>query len=177
MRPALAVALLGLLAVALQGALADLLPRSLVPELGLLATLAAALLLGPASGMLVAFAVGLAADTLSGALLGQNALLHLVAFAVTGAVGKSLDLGRLLPLVVFAWALVAGHVLASLGISWLFLGPLPVLWQDVSTLAPRVLVSGGLAPFTTGLARRLLRRLDERADRRAMRLDTRRPAF
>ena len=177
MRPALAIAAMGLLGVALQGALADLLPRRFVPELGLLVTVVAALRLRRESGLLVAFALGLAADLLSGALLGQHAALRLGAFGLTVAVSGSLDLGRGLPLAVFVWGLALADALGSLGLSWLFLGPVPVGLGDVAPLLLRATTTAALAPFVHGLGRAVVRRLDEREARREMRIDTRRPAF
>jgi cell shape-determining protein MreD len=171
------VAVLGLLAVALQGALMDLLPPRFVPELGVLAAVAAARVLGRASGLMVAFGVGLAADLLSGALLGQHAALRMGAFLVTVAVGGSLDLQRPVPLAVFVWALALGDAVASLGLTWLFLGPVPLAARDAAPLVVRAAVTAALAPGAVGLAREVVRRLDERQARRDMRLDTRRPGF
>lgn len=177
MRPGLAVALLGLLGVAVQGALVDLLPRGMAPDLGLLAAVAAALVLGRASGLLVAFAVGLAADLLSGTLLGQHAALRMMEFFLTAAVAGSLDLGRALPLAVYVGALALGDAVGLLGLSWLFLGPLPVSAGDLERVAVRAAVTAAVAPLAAALLRGVARRLDERAARREMRIDTRRPVF
>lgn len=177
MRPALAVLGLGGLGVALQGALADLLPRAVVPELGLLAVVGAALVLGRGSGMAVAFLLGLGADLLSGALLGQQAALRLLAFAVTVGLGGSLDLGRGLPLAVFVFALVLGDGIALLGLTRLFLGPVPVSLGELEVLAGRAALTAALAPAAAGLFRGLVRRLAEGEARREMRLETRRPVF
>jgi rod shape-determining protein MreD len=174
MKPPLALAALGLLAALVQGAFSHLVPAHLVPDLSLLVTLAAALVLGPGAGLLVAAAVGLGADMVSGTLLGQLACLRLLELVLTRAIAGQLDLRRGLPLAVFAFALVGIDGFGQAGLSLLFLGDFPLQAGELLTLAIRAALTAPFAPVVAGLARRLCERLDESEARREMRLETRR---
>jgi rod shape-determining protein MreD len=177
MRATLALLALGWLAVLAQGGLAQLVPAAVVPDLSLLLTLAAALVIGPAQGLIVATGVGLGADMVSGTLLGQLACLRLLELVVTRAIAGQLDLRRGLPLAVFAFALVGIDGLGQAGLSRLFLGDFPFLPADLVTLAVRAAVTAPFAPMAHALVRRLSERLEEGDARREMRLDTRRPVL
>jgi hypothetical protein len=177
MRPTLALLGLGLLAAVVQGALSQLLPAWAVPDLSLLLTLAVALVLGAGSGLLVAAAVGLGADMVSGTLLGQLACLRLLELTFTRAIAGQLDLRRGLPLAIFAFALVWIDGLGQAGLSWLFLGAFPLQPGEIVTLCLRALVTAPFAPLVGAFARRIHDRLDESEARREMRLETRRPVL
>jgi hypothetical protein len=174
MRPTLALLALGWLSVLVQGGLAHLVPAYAVPDFSLLLTLAAALVLGPASGLLVAAGVGLGADMVSGTLLGQLACLRLLELAVTRGIAGQLDLRRGLPLAVYAFALVWVDGLGQAGLSWLFLGAFPLQPGELVTFGIRAALTAPFAPPVGALVRRLCERLDESDARREMRLDTRR---
>jgi hypothetical protein len=177
MKPTLALLALGWLAVLVQGGLSHLVPPSVVPDLSLLLTLAAALVIGPAQGLVVATGVGLGADMVSGTLLGQLACLRLLELVVTRAIAGQLDLRRGLPLAVFAFALAGIDGLGQVGLSRLFLGAFPFYPGDLATLALRAAVTAPFAPAAFVLVRRLCERLEEGDARREMRLDTRRPVL
>jgi len=174
MKPTLALLALGLLAALVQGGCSHLVPAYAVPDLSLLLTLAAALVLGAGSGLFVAAGLGLGADMISGTLLGQLACLRLLELVVTRAIAGQLDLRRGLPLTVFAFALVWIDGLGQAGLSFLFLGEFPLQPGELLTLGIRAAVTAPFAPLVGGLARRVCERLDESEARREMRLDTRR---
>ena len=174
MRPALALLGLGLLAALCQGGFSHVLPAYLVPDLSLLLTLAAALVLGPGSGLIVAAGIGLGADMVSGTLLGQLACLRLLELVLTRGIAGQLDLRRGLPLAVFAFALVWIDGFGQAGVSSLFLGEFRLQPGELLTLGIRALVTAPFAPLVGGLARRVCEWLDESEARREMRLETRR---
>jgi hypothetical protein len=174
-RSALALLVLGWLAVVVQGGLARLLPGWAVPELSLLATLAAAFALEPGFGLVVAAGIGLGSDMLSGPPLGQLAFLRTWEFALARILAGQLDLRRGLPLVVFAAAVVVADGLAQVGLARLLLGWFPLRPLELLGLTGCALVTAPLAPAAAGLVRRLRERLDEAEARRDMRLHTRRP--
>jgi rod shape-determining protein MreD len=165
---------LGWLAVVVQGALAHLWAAHWVPDVALLFTVAAALLLGPGTGLVVAAALGLGADMVSGTLLGQLACLRLVELGFTRVVAAQLDLRRGLPLAIFAFAMVVLDAAGQAGLSRLFLGSFPVQTEELLTLGVHAAVTAPFAPFVGSLARRLCDRLDEGDARRELRLDPRR---
>ncbi len=98
-----AAALLGLslAGLMLRGVVAEYLPAVLVPDLGLVMAVTAGLYLGSVGALLVAFALGLVGDLLSGSLLGQQALVLMTLAGVTSAADRQLQLKRGLPLAVF----------------------------------------------------------------------------
>lgn len=89
---ALAVALAGVLFLALQGVLATVLPRLIVPDFAPLFAIALALHLGGARGLVGAALIGIAADTLSGARFGHLTLLCVVPYLGARAANASLEL-------------------------------------------------------------------------------------
>lgn len=177
MRPALAVLGLGLFGIILQGALAHVLSPLVLPDLGLLVVLASALFLGPAEGLLVAAALGLMSDVLSASLLGEFACVRILEFVLTRAVGGKLDLRRGLPFTVYTLAILPLDAALVLGLTRLFLGPLPLdgaaLLAPLERALPTVLLA---APLARGI-RGLIHHLGQAKARREMRLDTRRPVL
>ena len=174
MRLALALLGLGWLAALVQGALALLLPSWAVPDLSLLVTLAAATALEPGFGFVVAVAIGLGADMISGPWLGQFALLRLLELSLARLVAAQLDLRRGLPLTVFAFALVVVDGLAQIGLGRLLLGSFPLQAGQLTGLVVRALLTAPLAPALARFSHGLRERLDESEARRDMRLETRR---
>ena len=82
MKPAVTLLLISAFAVMVQGAAAGWMEQRVIPDLGLLIVVA----LGTrwrslASGIVLAALIGYLADLLSGSLLGQHALLRMLAFA------------------------------------------------------------------------------------------------
>lgn len=177
MRRPLAVLGFGMLAVVIQSALGTILPVHVVPDFGLLVPVAAALLLGPAGGLLVAATVGLAADMLSGSLLGQQAALRICEFTLTRLLASQLDLRRTLPLAIYAAGLSLLDALGMAGLTRLFLGSFAVSAHDLGVVAARSLVDALFASPLVGVIRRLVRWIGEEEARREMRIDTRRPVL
>ncbi|MAE96392.1 MAG: rod shape-determining protein MreD [Deltaproteobacteria bacterium] len=176
MRKAAAVLTIGLLALVVEGALAPWLPIRFVPDASLLATVAAALVLGPAEGLVAAAVFGFSADVLSGTLLGQQAMLRVLELSITRVFASQLDLGRGLPLTIFvAFLSVADGALLVMQ-SRFFLD-LSFHWAEASRLLVRALVTGVFATPASSLARAIADRLEESQARREMRLDTKRPAL
>lgn len=113
----------GVLALVLQGALATLLPPPWCPDLGLLVVLSIGLRWRPlGSGLVLAALLGFAADLLSGSLLGQHAILRVVAFASAYLAGRQLNLKGSLPLVVFAVSVSFVYGFAVHAVSSFFVG-------------------------------------------------------
>jgi len=94
----------GLVCAWLQGTLAGLAPAPWLPDLVLLWAIGGAVAVPIGEALLVAATLGYAADVLSGALLGQHALLLVMACAATRGASVQLHLGRTAPRL----ALVAG---------------------------------------------------------------------
>jgi cell shape-determining protein MreD len=177
MRPALALLALGCLAVAVQGGLARLLPGWAVPDLSVLAMLAAASTLDVGWALVVAAGIGLGSDMASAPPLGQLAFLRTVELALARLVAGQLDVRRGLPLLVFTFSVVALDGLAQIGLGRLLFGSFALHPTELLSLAGRALVTAPLAPVALALSRRLRERLDETEARRDMRLDTRRPVL
>jgi len=171
MKAALGLATAGLAALVLRGALAGSLPPSLQPDLVLLVVVVLGLQLPGAVGLLVAAGLGCVADVLTGALLGQHALLFLLGFAVTRLAGTHLDLRRALPgaILVAGLSLVLG--VGSAALSRLFAGG--VAWPAAGRLFAQAAVDGLVAPLLLPLLSRLVQAL-RGDDRRAVLLAPRR---
>jgi cell shape-determining protein MreD len=170
-RPTLALALLGASALIVQGTLAALLPPGLVPDLGLLLAVAAAV-----SALLLAAGLGYGADVLSGTLLGEQALLRLLAFAATRFVSAQFHLERGLPFATFCFVVGLLDPLGVAALSLLFAGASPFGWEALPTLALRALLLALLAPSVHRSLSALVERFqDGDARRREVRFDTRRP--
>ena len=174
MKRFLAILAAGWLAIFAVGALAEFVPVRLLPDPSLLATLAAALVLGPASGLVVAALLGLSADVVSGTLLGQQAMLRVLELAVTRVFAAQLDLRRGLPLAVYVVVLSAVDAALSVLQARFFLG-LSFAWSELPGALERAGVNGLAAPWVGAAARRITALLEEREARREMRLETRRP--
>lgn len=177
MRPAVAVLLVGLLGIIVQGSLAHLLSPLLLPDLGLLVVLAAAIFLGPAEGLILAAVLGLMSDVLSASLLGEFACVRILEYVLTRAVAGKLDLRRGLPFTVFVVAILPLDAALVLGLTRLYLGPLPLAPGAMLPALERALPTLVLAAPVGGAIRRLIDHLGEARARREMRLDTRRPVL
>jgi len=113
----------GVFALVLQGALATLVPPPWCPDLGLLVVITIGLrwrALG--TGLVLAAALGFAADILSGSLVGQHALLRVIAFASAYLAGRQLNLKGSLPLVVFTASVSFAYGIAVYAVSTFFVG-------------------------------------------------------
>ena len=166
----------GVIALVVQGALARIVPPPWCPDLGLLVVLSVGLRWrGLPLGLALASALGFAADLLSGSLLGQHALLRLIAFASAFLAGRQLNLKGSLPLVVFAGSVSFAYGVAVSAVSGFFSGAaapgpswlLESLWH--------ALVNGALAPAVFGVVSRVAARTgSEDALSRTLRIEARR---
>jgi cell shape-determining protein MreD len=115
---ALAVAVVGVLFLALQGALATFLPRACVPDFAPLFAIALALQLGGARGLVGAAVIGIAADTLAGAPFGHLTLLCVVPYLGARAANASLELRSRAAQAALAAIWTPLSVLLTLGLAW-----------------------------------------------------------
>jgi rod shape-determining protein MreD len=112
MRRPLTLVALGLVALLLQGGIATHVPRAYVPDLAFLIVVTCGLHLPGARGLLVVAWLGYTADLLSGAPLGEHALLWVGLWGLTGVVNRRLDLRRVPPLMVAAAAFTLAETAA-----------------------------------------------------------------
>lgn len=125
------LALVGLWIV---GSAATWFPRSWLPDVTMLVAVALGLHVPGAAGLVTAWAVGGAADLLSGGPLGQQALLDLGAWLLTRAGVQRVDLARTVVLVPFVVGLSALQLLGQ----WALVG-VPELGVAALAIAlPRV---------------------------------------
>jgi rod shape-determining protein MreD len=177
-RPALALTAIGVAALVLQGALAALLPPALVPDLGLLVTVIAAVEAPALLALALAAGLGYGTDYLSGTLLGEAALLRILAFSTTRFVSAQFHLERPLPLAGLCLAIALLEPLGTAALSSLFAGASPFGWEAIPTLATRALLAAVLAPFVHAIVSTAVAGLSEGdARRREVRFDTRRPVL
>ena len=123
MKVVFALFVAGVVALVLQGALATIVPPPWCPDLGLLVVITIGLrwrALG--TGLVLAAGLGFAADLLSGSLVGQHALLRLIAFASAYFAGRQLNLKGSLPLVVFTISVSFVYGIAVYVVSSFFVG-------------------------------------------------------
>jgi len=178
MREALVLFAAGVVALALESALLAHLPFAAVPALSLLFPIAAALLLGPAAGLVVSAGLGFGADMLSGALLGQHAFLRLSEFVLVRAATGQFDLVRPLPFALFAFAIALADAAGSAALIQFFLGAFQPEARGLALVALRALTTAAAAPAVLALARRIAAWGSGDGDaRREMRLETKRPVL
>jgi rod shape-determining protein MreD len=177
MRSAIVWCGLGLLGVALHAVAVGEISATLVPDLSLLATLAAAMILGPAEGLIVAFVLGLGSDMVSGALLGQHALVRMIEFIAVRGFASQLDLRRFIPQAVVGFTLSLVDAALVAGVSLLFVSSFSVAFSEIGALLSRATATGLAAPLVGGFARGVVEWLSETEARREMRIETRRPVL
>ncbi len=165
----------GLVVLALQGALATFLPAAWCPDLGLLFILAVGLCWeGAASGLVIAALLGYAADLLSGSMFGQHALLRLFVFSVAFLTCRQINLRGALPLISFAAAICVVYALGAELLTAFFRGEQVLSPSWLAELLPHVFVTSLLAPWVTSAVAWLWAWLgDESAGRRSLQLDAR----
>lgn len=173
MKRALALLLLGVLATMLQGAVATFAPPLLVPDLGLLMVFAIGFCWrSAAGGVLLAATLGYVADLLSGSLLGQHALLRVLAFGAARLGSRHLNLRGPLPQVVFVAALTSLHALLLATLTSFFAGGVGPGSMAPGDLVAHSLVNALCAPVVAGLTARVVSRLgDEDSARRLVTLE------
>lgn len=123
MRTLTALFAVGVFALLVQGTLATLLKAPWCPDLGLLVVISIGLRWRqPATGLVLAAALGFAADLLSGSLFGQHALLRIFVFSSAFLAGRQLNLRGSLPLIVFAVSVSFLYGVAVYLVSSFFVG-------------------------------------------------------
>ena len=175
MKASLALLGLGVLAALVQGVLATWIPPQLCPDLGLLMVLAAGLCLRSlVGGLVVVSLLGYLTDLLSGSLLGQHALLRLLAWIAVRYGSRHLSLRTSLALATCVAALTLVNALALSALTSFFAAgapPDPGWYRD---LVPQALVNAAVAPLAVRLADQLVSALgDEGGARRTLRFDSR----
>jgi cell shape-determining protein MreD len=161
---------LGVLALLLQGVLAIFLPARFLPDLGFLMVIALGLSWrSAAGGACVAAGIGYATDLLSGSLLGQHALLRLVAYAVGRVGSRHLNLRGALPQAAFIAVLTVANAVA-LGLLTSFFSPgAGVGLSAARELLPQALANALFAPAVAlGTARAVARLGDEEGGQRLL---------
>lgn len=164
---------LGVLAPMLQSVAAAYVPARYVPDLSLLVVVGIGLhWRGAAGGLVLAALAGFAADLLSGALLGQHALLRMLAFGAARLGARSLDLRGVLPQAGFAAGLTAANAVALVALTAFFTGAsdLPLLVRG--DLAAQAAANAVCAAPVAGAIGWWIRLVSE-GDRRVVRLDPR----
>lgn len=144
MKRALALLGVGVLALVVQGAAATFVAPPWCPDLGLLVVIAIALQWRrAATGLLLAFALGYAADLVSGSLLGQHALLRLFVFAGVRVASRQLNFRGSLPLAGLAGAVILIYGFALLAVTGFFAGPADFRWSWLGSQ----LIHAGMGAF------------------------------
>lgn len=175
MKGPLALLGLGALAALVQGVLATWIPPRLCPDLGLLGVVAAGLCLRSLlGGLLVSSLLGYLTDLLSGSLLGQHALLRLLAYLAVRYGSRHLSLRAPFALAACVAGLAVVNAVALSALTAFFA---PGSLSDpgwLHDLAPQAAVNAIAAPFAVRFADRFVSAFgDEDAGRRTLRFDSR----
>ncbi len=160
----------------LQGALAPFLPPAFRPDLALLVVLALSLAWrNTATGLVLAAVCGFVVDLFSGALLGQHALLSVLAFVAARALSVHVSLIGALPQMTCAAALTVAHAIGIVGLTAFFtpgadFSP-PRFWVVVPRVAVNAVAAPGVSWIVSGLVAWVV---GEDVGRRPLRIATRR---
>jgi rod shape-determining protein MreD len=108
----LALLLIGVAAPVLQGAANTFIPARFTPDLGFLIVIALGLhWRSAAGGLAISAALGFIADLLSGSLVGEHALMRMLAFGAARFASRHLNLRGPLPQAIFVLFFTAVNVL------------------------------------------------------------------
>ena len=179
MKRTLVLLLIGIAAPMVQGAVNTFVPARFTPDLGFLIVIALGLhWRSAAGGLVVSVVLGFVADLLSGSLLGEHALLRLMAFGVARSASRHLNLRGSLPQAIF--------VLFFTGVNALGIGLLNTFFTsgggfDIVTLRdllPHASVNALFAPLVSRVVEAVATSLgDDEGGRRTLHLEPRsRPA-
>jgi len=157
-----------------EGALAPFLPAAFRPDLALLVVFALSLSWrDPATGLVLAAVCGFVVDLFSGALLGQNALLSVLAFVASRALSVQVSMIGALSQMIFAAGLTAVHAIGIVGLTALFTPGADFTMLRLAVLAPRVGVNAITAPAVIWLVSGLVAWVvGEELSRRTLRIAT-----
>jgi rod shape-determining protein MreD len=138
------------------------LPLHWFPDLGLLLVVGLGLCWrSTAGGMVMAAALGLIADLLSGSLLGQHVLLRMFAFGAARSCSQQLNLRGARPLAIFVVGLtLASGVGSAVLTSFFMAGPGPER-ELLRELIPHSLINGVCAPLSVSIVERITSWLGE----------------
>ena len=156
MKVFLALFLVALLAVMLEGSLATIAPPPWSPDLGLLSVISVGLRWrGMAMGLVFAYMLGSSVDALSGSLMGLNALLYLFVFMSAIFAGRQLNLKGAFPVMAFAASVSFLYGFGLYLISTFFINGIEfsLRWFIESFL--HALVNGVVAPLIVGIFSRV----------------------
>ena len=174
MRRGAALAVLVFFLPVLQTGLALFLPEFLRPDLSLLSVLGLALCWrNTASGLVLTAIIGFVVDLFSGGLLGQNALLYLMAFLTARVLSLHVNLVGSFPQMAFAAGLTVGYLLGLVALTSFFTAESTGVWH-LDRLAVHALVNAFAAPFVTAVVGVLTAWVGgEESARRTLRLEPR----
>ena len=174
MKAVLVLAVLGSFALMLQSAAALWLPARWLPDLGLLCVVALAVSVrSPVLGTFLAVALGYVTDLLSGALLGQHALLYLGAYGIARVLSSSVNLRGPFSLALFVLVLAFAHTVVLHAISAFFARGWAVLATSLEDVAVHALVTALAAPLVVGIVSRAAARLGDDDSGRPVHLEPR----
>jgi rod shape-determining protein MreD len=166
---------LALLAPILQGALAPFLPWGTCPDFGLLVVVGLGLSLrNGVGGLALAAEVGFVSDLLSGSLLGEHALLRMVAFALARLASLHVNLHGTLMQMSLAAGLSALSAAGILALTAFFSSGTAAVLVTLPDMLRQAAVNALFAPLLISAVARLVARLGDEDGRRVLRLEPRR---
>jgi rod shape-determining protein MreD len=147
----------GMVALIVQGAVATVLRPPFCPDLALLVVLVIALRWnGLVLGFVLAALLGFAADLLSGSLMGQHALLRLLAYVGAYFAGGQLNLKGSIPVAIFGASVSLLYGLALVVLTGFFVGDSGFAWRGFADLSIHSVINGVFAPWIFALVTRAL---------------------
>ncbi|MGH0032149.1 MAG: hypothetical protein ACQGVC_20355 [Myxococcota bacterium] len=172
MKRVIALASLGLVVPILQGVVAGFLPRGFCPDFGLLLVVALGVAVRSTAGGLALVAwLGFVSDLLSGALLGQHALLLVLAYGVARVASTHVNLQGTLTQMGLAAGLTLASAVGTFALTAFFDSSTARVFPGAEVLW-HAAVNAAVAPFVIGFAVRMLARLEDDG-RRPLRLEPR----
>lgn len=173
MKRVVAIIILGLIALGVQGGMAKVVPREICPDLGLLVVIAVGLHWQETTrGLIVASVLGFAADFLSSSVFGAHALLRVIAYALTTVGRSQMDLRGGLALGLFAGSLTLVYALALLSLMSLIEAPgHESAWTGFGGMFPQAVVNAIVAPLISGLVSRVSEWADGESSRPGLQID------
>jgi cell shape-determining protein MreD len=170
----LALLLLGFFGLIVQSSAALWIPARFLPDTSLLVVVALAVCLrSPFLGVVLAALLGYATDLLSGALLGQHAVLCLGAYGTTRVVAARLNLRGWFSLALFAFVLSLAHAAALHGLVAFFADGLGVSLGSLREWLSHALVNALAAPLAVAVVSGLASWLGDDDSGRPLRLEPR----
>jgi rod shape-determining protein MreD len=159
----------------LECALAPFLPAAFRPDLPLLVVLALALSWrNTATGLVLAAVCGFVVDLFSGALLGQHALLSVLAFVAGRVLSQHVSMIGALPQIVFAAGITVVHAIGVVGLTTFFTPGADLALLRPGVVLPRVAVNALVAPAVNAVVATLVTWVSgEEMGRRPLRIATR----